>query len=289
MLTQVIVNNFNYARYISNCLESLLSQDLLPDEIIFVDDGSQDGSIEIAKGFQDDFKSLKIICKKNAGQLSTFNVSIEFVKDDALVFLMDSDDTYPPDYISGVVRRIKPETDVFFATTKKFELEAPESALTHEQETFFIPKSQSLARLSRPAWIGNVTSAIVIKGFALKKILPYPDEQDWVTRADDVIVFAASLMGMSKQIDNSIAIGYRQHGSNAFARKKRTAIQKRHYARAKNKLISYYCRKAKIFNSLSLQGIFSEIRYIRCEDMKKFRVPFVVRLVSRLFRHCGSA
>ncbi|MGH6822769.1 MAG: glycosyltransferase family 2 protein, partial [Methylocella sp.] len=48
----VIVPNYNHARYLDERLASILDQRLRPDEIIFLDDGSTDGSLEIARAWQ---------------------------------------------------------------------------------------------------------------------------------------------------------------------------------------------------------------------------------------------
>jgi hypothetical protein len=46
MTISVIVPNYNRARYLDERLASILEQRLRPDEIIFLDDGSSDGSLE---------------------------------------------------------------------------------------------------------------------------------------------------------------------------------------------------------------------------------------------------
>ena len=50
MLLSIVVNMYNTARYMSRCMDSLLHQDISADlyEIILVNDGSNDNSLEIA-------------------------------------------------------------------------------------------------------------------------------------------------------------------------------------------------------------------------------------------------
>ncbi|MGH6810924.1 MAG: glycosyltransferase family 2 protein [Methylocella sp.] len=52
MTISVIVPNYNHARYLDERLASILEQRLRPDEIIFLDDGSSDGSLEIARAWR---------------------------------------------------------------------------------------------------------------------------------------------------------------------------------------------------------------------------------------------
>jgi GT2 family glycosyltransferase len=52
MKISAIVPNYNHARYLEERLASILEQRLRPDEIVFLDDGSNDGSLEIARAWQ---------------------------------------------------------------------------------------------------------------------------------------------------------------------------------------------------------------------------------------------
>lgn len=49
----VVINNFNYAEYIGEALESVLRQLLTAHEIIDIDDGSSDHSVKVVRGFVD--------------------------------------------------------------------------------------------------------------------------------------------------------------------------------------------------------------------------------------------
>lgn len=53
MLLSIVVNMYNTARYMSRCMDSLLHQDISADlyEIILVNDGSNDNSLEIAEDY----------------------------------------------------------------------------------------------------------------------------------------------------------------------------------------------------------------------------------------------
>ena len=71
--TTCLINNYNYAHFVSEAINSALNQSIKFDEIIVVDDASTDNSakiiIELAKQ-----KNIKYILKdKNQGQLSSFN------------------------------------------------------------------------------------------------------------------------------------------------------------------------------------------------------------------------
>ncbi|MGL5616050.1 MAG: glycosyltransferase [Sarcina sp.] len=85
----VIVPVYNVEKYIKECIESLLSQNIDNMEIIIVDDGSKDDSITIVKEFNDE--RLTVLHKENGGLSSARNFGLEAAKGEYVCFI-DSDD-----------------------------------------------------------------------------------------------------------------------------------------------------------------------------------------------------
>src|SRR6516162_1160491 len=52
-MLSVILPNYNHGTYIARALNSYLTQKTLPDEVIIVDDGSQDSSVEIIRDYSE--------------------------------------------------------------------------------------------------------------------------------------------------------------------------------------------------------------------------------------------
>lgn len=95
-LFSVIIPVYNAENYISRCLQSLISQTMTNYEVIIVDDGSIDHSIEICRKYQSKFRSCNIIShSKNMGASIARNSGIKYAAGDYIVFL-DSDDTLSP-------------------------------------------------------------------------------------------------------------------------------------------------------------------------------------------------
>ena len=63
----VIIPVYNADKYLSKCLDSILNQDLYNIEVICVNDGSKDSSLDILRDYNQRDKRLKIIDQKNAG------------------------------------------------------------------------------------------------------------------------------------------------------------------------------------------------------------------------------
>ena len=96
MRTSCIVTSYNYGRFVAEAVESILRQTVPMDEIIVVDDGSTDGTPEMLRARYAD-GCIKLIEKRNEGQLSCFNRGFEESTGD-LIFFLDADDLYEPPF-----------------------------------------------------------------------------------------------------------------------------------------------------------------------------------------------
>ena len=94
----VIIVNYNYARFVVDAIESVLAQDPPFDEVIVVDDGSTDNSLEIISKFE---PRIRVIAKKNGGQLSASIAGITAATTDYL-YILDADDYVALDFVRGV-------------------------------------------------------------------------------------------------------------------------------------------------------------------------------------------
>lgn len=91
MKVSVIIPVYNTSLYLEKCLKSLCGQTLEDIEIICVDDGSVDNSVEILEKFAKSDKRIKIIKQKNQGQSAARNTGIKAAKGEYIGFI-DSDD-----------------------------------------------------------------------------------------------------------------------------------------------------------------------------------------------------
>lgn len=93
MFLSFIVPVYNTERYLSECLDSLLTQDIDAHdyEIICVNDGSKDGSLEILREYARQYPNIKVIDKKNEGVATARNIGLDAAKGD-FIWFVDSDD-----------------------------------------------------------------------------------------------------------------------------------------------------------------------------------------------------
>lgn len=90
-MVSIILPVFNAERFLSQCLDSILRQTYQEWELIAVDDGSKDGSIEILKSYEKRDNRIHIISKENEGVSIARNVALEQTHGDYIYFV-DSDD-----------------------------------------------------------------------------------------------------------------------------------------------------------------------------------------------------
>ncbi len=99
-LVSVIIPSYNYIGYIDKCLGSVLSQDYSRIELIVVDDGSTDGTVEFLK----DFRGIsKLILQENRGVSVARNRGLLEANGDFIAFL-DADDFWDVSKISTQVK-----------------------------------------------------------------------------------------------------------------------------------------------------------------------------------------
>ena len=91
-LASIIVNNYNYGRFLKDAIDSALGQTYLNSEVIVVDDGSTDHSREIIAEYG---HRVIPVLKENGGQASAFNAGFKKSRGEVIVFL-DADDMLLP-------------------------------------------------------------------------------------------------------------------------------------------------------------------------------------------------
>lgn len=88
----VIVPIYNVEEYLANCIESILNQTFKDFELILINDGSTDNSLEICYRYRDRDKRINVINKKNGGVSSARNIGIEISKGEYIAFVDPDDD-----------------------------------------------------------------------------------------------------------------------------------------------------------------------------------------------------
>lgn len=104
----IVIPVYNVEKYIGRCLDSLLKQDLLPEEfeIIAIDDGSIDNSCDIIREYQKQHSNIRLIRKKNGGASSARNIGIDEANGKYIMFV-DSDDFIAENSLGTLLKKIE--------------------------------------------------------------------------------------------------------------------------------------------------------------------------------------
>ncbi len=105
-LISVIVCIYNREKYLDKCITSITNQTYKNLEIILIDDGSTDKSLDICKKYQKEDKRIKVHHQKNKGIAYTRNVGLSLAKGKYLCFC-DSDDYYDVNYCQYLYDNLK--------------------------------------------------------------------------------------------------------------------------------------------------------------------------------------
>ncbi|MGQ4648016.1 glycosyltransferase [Lyngbya aestuarii] len=243
-LVSILINNYNYARFLPEAIDSALNQTYSNIEVIVVDDGSTDDSRKIIKTYGD---KIVPILKQNGGQASAFNAGFAASKGEIICFL-DSDDIFKPGKVTDIVNIFAENQDAgwcFHAlefvgnNSQKFVPETYNGVSGKYDIRSDIQRGKLNGKLPLA---GTATSGVCLKRSLLQLILPMP-EIIKIT-SDDYIKYTA--LGINQGYIKLEALALQRiHDSNAY-----TLRNDKQKLRAKIQVLTAYWMKAN-FPSLS--------------------------------------
>ncbi len=100
-----VIPLYNGAQYIRTALNSILTQNLLPTEIIVVNDGSTDDGPAIVEEMAKQYP-ITLLHKENGGQSSARNFGVAHSSSE-LIALLDQDDVWYPNHLEGLIDQFR--------------------------------------------------------------------------------------------------------------------------------------------------------------------------------------
>ncbi|NOT12421.1 MAG: glycosyltransferase family 2 protein [Methylococcaceae bacterium] len=113
----VIIPTFNRSEYLPQTLESILNQTLCPAQVIVVDDGSTDNTIQVIEPYLD---RILFLSKENGGKSSALNYAMQFIKYD-YVWIFDDDDIACENALELHFSAFKSNENVCFTYSRHYE------------------------------------------------------------------------------------------------------------------------------------------------------------------------
>ncbi|MDV2504693.1 MAG: glycosyltransferase [bacterium] len=196
-LVSVIVPVYNGERYLGSALQSIFEQDYHPFEVIVVDDGSVDGSADVAKSFD----GIRYMYQTNQGNAAAMNAGIEAASGEFIAFL-DADDLWAPNKLSAGVDYLLEHLEIGFVIAR--------------MQNFLEPGARRPPRLTRDLSLTNYVALSVGTLVTRKTVFEqignfdtthsYAKDVDWFIRAKEA--------GIRMEVLPETLLYRRLHGSN---------------------------------------------------------------------------
>ena len=108
MFFSIIIPVYNCEKYLRDCLDSCINQDLLNDEyeVLCVNDGSTDSSINILNDYANRYSHIKVFSQDNRGVSAARNIGLDNAKGEYIMFL-DGDDLIRKNCLQGLKKTLE--------------------------------------------------------------------------------------------------------------------------------------------------------------------------------------
>jgi glycosyltransferase involved in cell wall biosynthesis len=212
MLISIVIINYNYGLYIAEAIESALLQRHDDIEVVVVDDGSTDGSLDTIRHYGG---RVKLITQQNAGHIAAVNAGFAACTGEAVIFL-DADDFLYPGCASEVAAAWSEGLSKI-----QFRLDTVNDIGVDQEMPFpHFPRGLSEEDIRRWALVYGVYPWPVSSGNAfarsyLEKLLPVRDPLIFKS-PDGYLNKMAPLYGGVNTIGRELG-AYRVHGKNRWA------------------------------------------------------------------------
>ncbi len=221
-LVSVLINNYNYGRFLREAIESALNQTYRNTEVIVVDDGSTDDSREIIASYGD---RIIPVLKENGGQASAFNAGFAASRGN-WVFFLDSDDVFHPTKVEKAMEYASHFTEAGFVAHNLEYCDGAGKPSTFPRPSFSelqVVDDRKRACRGKLSVFLPPTSALGLRREVLGQILPMPE--DIKITADDYVKFTGLALSPTLVIPEPLAI-QRIHGSNLYTCEKQSEASK---------------------------------------------------------------
>jgi glycosyltransferase involved in cell wall biosynthesis len=127
-LVSILISSYNYARYLTDAIESSLGQTYDNLEVVICDDGSTDDSVDILKGYQLNDGRVKVIFQDTVGQAGALGAAFSQSSGE-IICLLDSDDVFTPDKVRRVVQAFSSARDSGLAVNQMLRVDSARNYL----------------------------------------------------------------------------------------------------------------------------------------------------------------
>lgn len=214
LAVDIVVDNYNYARYLPAAIASARAQTHPRVNVIVVDDGSSDDSRAVLERYREE---VTVLLKENGGQASALNAGFERCKGDVVIFL-DADDTLAPTAAAAVAATFAADSEAVKVQFRTEVIDPGGKPIGRLKPAEHLPLPGGDVRAAELAYpfdlVWMATSANAFRASALRQIMPIPEEP-FRTCADWYLVHLTALLGRVVSLPEVLG-SYRLHGANNY-------------------------------------------------------------------------
>jgi glycosyltransferase involved in cell wall biosynthesis len=203
----VVIPSYEHARFVGEAVESALSQTRPPDDVVVVDDGSTDGTLDVLAGFG---KRIRVLRNARGGIGSTYNMGVAAVTSDLVAFL-ESDDAFEPTYLEEIEDFLESKREFVWVSTARLLVDGA-GRPTGEISRRRLPGSEFTFEGFLSSELG-ASSTPVVRRDALLAVGPFATDS---YAADTDMALRFALVHRMGYLDRPL-YRYRRHGGNASA------------------------------------------------------------------------
>ncbi|MDQ6699211.1 MAG: glycosyltransferase [Acidobacteriota bacterium] len=212
VVVSVLIASYNYARFVAEAIESVLTQTYPYVEVIVCDDESTDGSPIVIERLAQHDARVKLICQPHAGAVVATNRAYAVSRGE-IICLLDADDRFAPTKIEMIVRHFAEYPDSGLAVhpmmlIDKDGQEIRQIPFLTQFETGWIAE-RVIRRGGR--WRYMPTSALCLRRELVERLFPVPETASF---SDGYIYTLGPLLAPVSHLAD-VLTHYRVHGTNA--------------------------------------------------------------------------
>ena len=279
----VIMPNYNYAHYIGEALEAILSQSFRPREVIVVDDGSTDDSVAVIEQFARRDSVVHLLRNgQNMGVVFAANRGLEHATGD-YVYFAAADDKVLPGLFKKSMELLSQYPQAGLCCSDYFYMEAPKGVF-REKKFHLSSKSRyfsatELAELIRKRYFPIGGATIIMKRKALREIGGFDHNLGW--QCDWFVDFVVGFRYGMCYIPETLAIARLHSKCNSLLHNRQSLIQLYNLKHMLRLLMSnQYC---DVFTFFQRAGILSRFKFqvliklfVSNDEYKIFMTPLLL-------------
>ena len=248
-IISIIIPVYNSEKYLKQCIDSIIGQTFLQFEVIAVDDGSKDNSLDILREFSQKDKRIKVYTQQNLFAGVARNNGMKHAAGQYLLFL-DSDDFFDPHMLEKMYERITTtDSDICICSGRNYHTDTNKYVSVHSllnkkllpDSEFFSPKDVN---------IYNLTSSVVWNKMFKKSFVYNNKLQFSPTRTANDVFFVNRALAYAERITYTCSelVNYRVGMTTNLQSVK------------KDVPLDFYYEFLKVKDELVERGIYDELK-----------------------------